>query len=65
MLYLLLFRQEITVGPALTYKVLSEQVLADVLEQWGQDGQQSHGGVVDDLGDSFWLGSSVRELTLA
>lgn len=53
-----------TEGRWLTYEILSEQVLSDVLEQRWEDGQQSDGGVVYDLCDSFGLRPRVRELTL-
>lgn len=46
-----------------TYEVLSEQVLSNVFKERGEDRQQSHCGVVDDLGGSSRLLSAVGELT--
>ena len=46
----------------LTQQVHSKMVLSDVLEQSGEDGQQSHGGVVDVLRHAFHLRARVREL---
>ena len=38
-----------------TQQVCAEVVLGDVLEQCVEDGQQGHGGVVDDLGHALHL----------
>ena len=40
---------------SLTHDVVSELVLADVVEQRSEDGQQSVGGVADVLGHTFNL----------
>lgn len=48
----------------LTYEVLPKGVLCDVLKEGGEDGEQGHCCVVDDLGHPLGLAFGVGELAL-